>query len=192
MEKCIDCKITKTDEKIIGKSYTGMPLVRCAAMGGVKIGLGADSCNEANLPQEYIKRIEEAKQNDGKLGTIKRDPIRMRRFKETITVAKAERTIEKNFGLPKGSIMLINPDKTDARGDKFIGSLRKAHDKSLDDMKKGVLRYNQVYPYHSVGAVIRSIEEVYGLKGMVLILRPNKKLAYKNKLMRSLLAEYGM
>ena len=39
------------------------------------------------------------------------------------SVGSAEREIERVFGLPKGSVRLVNPDKRKARSDKLVGAL---------------------------------------------------------------------
>jgi hypothetical protein len=40
-------------------------------------------------------------------------------------VGNAEREIERVFGLPEGSVRLVNPDKRKARSDKLVGALLK-------------------------------------------------------------------
>jgi hypothetical protein len=38
-------------------------------------------------------------------------------------VGNAERVIEHVFGLPRGSVRLVNPDRRKARSDKLVGAL---------------------------------------------------------------------
>lgn len=45
---------------------------------------------------------------------------RTRTIRRDSSVGSAERKIESVFGLPKGSVRLLNPDKTNARSDKSI------------------------------------------------------------------------
>jgi hypothetical protein len=39
------------------------------------------------------------------------------------SVGSAEREIERVFGMPKGSVRLVNPDYRKARSDKLVGAL---------------------------------------------------------------------
>ena len=39
------------------------------------------------------------------------------------SVGNAEREIERVFGMPKGSVRLVNPDHRKARSDKLVGAL---------------------------------------------------------------------
>jgi hypothetical protein len=41
------------------------------------------------------------------------------------SVGSAEREIERVFGLPEGSVRLVNPDLRKARSDKLVGALLK-------------------------------------------------------------------
>ena len=50
---------------------------------------------------------------------------RFRDLRDNGTVGAAERRIERDYGLPKGSVCLLNPDSSDARSNKKIGSLRR-------------------------------------------------------------------
>jgi hypothetical protein len=48
---------------------------------------------------------------------------RTRSLRRDSSVASAEREIERVFGLPKGSVRLVNPNKRKARSDKSVGNL---------------------------------------------------------------------
>lgn len=48
---------------------------------------------------------------------------RTRSIRRDSTVRSAEREIERVFGLPTGSVRLVNPDGSDARSDKSIRAL---------------------------------------------------------------------
>jgi len=50
---------------------------------------------------------------------------RERSLRSDSLVGSAERAIERTFGLPKGSVRLVKPDRTNARSDKLIGALLK-------------------------------------------------------------------
>lgn len=53
----------------------------------------------------------------------KEEPARRKRsIRRDSCVGSAEREIERVFGLPEGSVRLINPDGGDARSDKSIGT----------------------------------------------------------------------
>jgi hypothetical protein len=48
---------------------------------------------------------------------------RTRSLRRDSSVGSAEREIERVFGLPFGSVRLVNPDGSDARSDKYVGNL---------------------------------------------------------------------
>ena len=48
---------------------------------------------------------------------------RTRSLRRDSSVASAEREIERVFGLPKGSVRLVNPNQRKARSDKMVGAL---------------------------------------------------------------------
>ncbi len=50
---------------------------------------------------------------------------RKRSLRRDSYVGSAERQIERVFGLPEGSVRLVNPDGSDARSDKFVGAFLK-------------------------------------------------------------------
>ena len=50
-------------------------------------------------------------------------PRRYRAARRDAKVETIERRMERDFGLPKGSVHIVLPNGRDARGDKKIGSL---------------------------------------------------------------------
>ena len=48
-------------------------------------------------------------------------------------VGSAERRIERELGLPKGSVQIRNPDGSNARSDKQVGNLRSNYDENNND-----------------------------------------------------------
>lgn len=54
---------------------------------------------------------------------------RYRDAREDAKVGSIEKRIEKDYGLPKGSVQINRPDGSNARSDKKIGNLKKEHDK---------------------------------------------------------------
>jgi hypothetical protein len=48
---------------------------------------------------------------------------RKRSLRRDSSVGSAERAIERAFGLPEGSVRLVNSDGTNARSDKLVGAL---------------------------------------------------------------------
>jgi hypothetical protein len=50
---------------------------------------------------------------------------RTRSLRRDSSVGSAERAIERAFGLPDGSVRLVNPDGSNARSDKRVGALLK-------------------------------------------------------------------
>jgi len=57
------------------------------------------------------------------LGTSQRPSRRKLSLRRDSSVGSAEREIERVFGLPKGSVQLINPNHRKARSDKLVGTL---------------------------------------------------------------------
>lgn len=57
--------------------------------------------------------------------TRKHTPRRTYSLRADTTVGKGRATIEKAFGLPKGSVRLVLPSGDQARSDKAIGKLLK-------------------------------------------------------------------
>jgi hypothetical protein len=56
--------------------------------------------------------------------TTKEKPARRRRFlRRDSSVGSAERNIERELGLPRGCVRLVNPDGGNARSDKLIRAL---------------------------------------------------------------------
>jgi hypothetical protein len=55
----------------------------------------------------------------------KQNPKRYRKAKATAAVPSIERRIERDFGLPKGSVKLVYPSGRKARRDATMESLRK-------------------------------------------------------------------
>ena len=51
-----------------------------------------------------------------------------RKTRKDARVDTIERKIEKEKGLPEGSVKIFNPDGKDARGDKRVGRLREDYD----------------------------------------------------------------
>jgi hypothetical protein len=57
----------------------------------------------------------------------KKEPARRTRsIRQDSHVGSAEREIERVFGLPEGSVRLVNPDGTNARSDKSVRAFLKA------------------------------------------------------------------
>jgi hypothetical protein len=52
-------------------------------------------------------------------------PVRYCKLRDDASIASAERTIAKDFGLPAGCIRLILPNGRKARSDKDVAGLRK-------------------------------------------------------------------
>ena len=55
---------------------------------------------------------------------------KQRRFRDTredASVGSIEKRIEKDYGLPEGSIQINRPDGSNARSDKKIKNLKKVH-----------------------------------------------------------------
>lgn len=59
----------------------------------------------------------------------KQEPRRYRDARDDATVGSIERSIERDYGLPKNSIVIVKPDGKDVRSDKTIGSLRHEYGK---------------------------------------------------------------
>ena len=57
------------------------------------------------------------------------NPRRFRNAREDATVGSIEERIEKDYGLPKGSVQINRADGSNARSDKKIGKLKKEHEK---------------------------------------------------------------
>lgn len=56
-----------------------------------------------------------------KAHSSKVEPARRKRsIRRDSSVGSAERQIERVFGLPEGSVRLVNPDRSNARSDKLI------------------------------------------------------------------------
>jgi hypothetical protein len=58
--------------------------------------------------------------------TVKRTatPIRQRKAKADGSIGTLQKTIEKNYGLPAGSIKVVYPSGRKARSDADVGALR--------------------------------------------------------------------
>jgi hypothetical protein len=54
---------------------------------------------------------------------------RFRNAREDATVGSIERRIEKDYGLPTGTVQINRADGGNARSDKRIGNLKKEYDK---------------------------------------------------------------
>lgn len=54
---------------------------------------------------------------------------RYRNAREDAKVGSIEKRIEKDYGLPKGSVQINRPDGTNARSDKKIGNLKREHER---------------------------------------------------------------
>ena len=54
---------------------------------------------------------------------------RFRNARNDASVGSIERRIEKDYGLPEGSVSIRNPDGSNARSDKSIGKLRNENEK---------------------------------------------------------------
>lgn len=52
-------------------------------------------------------------------------PLRVRAARKDASVGSVRKTIERIFGLPKGSVLLCGPDRVSLRSDARIGTLRK-------------------------------------------------------------------
>ncbi|MDA0385573.1 hypothetical protein [Vibrio owensii] len=53
---------------------------------------------------------------------------RERKARSDADIATIEENIEEVYGLPEGSVVITNPDGSNARGDKHIGTLRDDYD----------------------------------------------------------------
>ena len=66
------------------------------------------------------------------MGTRNEEGRRFRNARSDATVGSIEERIEKDYGLPEGSVSIRNPGGGDARSDKKIGSLKNDHKKGDD------------------------------------------------------------
>lgn len=58
------------------------------------------------------------------------EPNRYRVARSDASVGSIEKRIEKDYGLPKGSIKITNPTGRDTRSDSRVGTLRNRWEKS--------------------------------------------------------------
>lgn len=63
------------------------------------------------------------------MATRGEDPRRFRDARSDARVGSIEKRIERDYGLPAGSVHIRNPDGRNARSDKEVGSLRKDYEK---------------------------------------------------------------
>lgn len=56
-------------------------------------------------------------------------PKRQRSARKDADVGSIEKNIEKTYGLPKNSVVIVNKDRRNTRSDKKVGNLRKDYDK---------------------------------------------------------------
>ena len=53
-----------------------------------------------------------------------RTPIRLNRARSDGKIGSLKRTLERDYGLPNGSVVLIGPDGRPLRSDAYVGTLR--------------------------------------------------------------------
>lgn len=63
------------------------------------------------------------------MATRSEDARRFRDARSDARVGSIEKRIEKDYGLPEGSVHIRNPDGKNARSDKEVGTLRKDYEK---------------------------------------------------------------